>query len=270
MPLRSFTAVQFRRPMNRGLNKPFLAFGASEDDGGRELLVVKSKAGFGDRPEAMLREIFALQLARELGLNAPEPVWVKILPNFDFSAADHPEFPELIRNSLGWNIGTVHLGDDWKQWIHGTIPPTIEKSDLEQAYAFDAMVQNSDREIGNPNALWRGKQVAILDFDKAFAFLRSYEKAEKPWRETLHRQVLSRHCFHQTLRQVTVDQFIGQDLWDTFEEWLLKERVPVLAKETETYLNDDDLDLPRLETYFRKLAGDTLDFFRILTATTCK
>ncbi len=76
MHLRRFTAVQFRRKMERGLNRPFLVMGAPLGGGERCPLVVKSRAGYADRPEAMLKELFALLLARELGLNAPEP-WLE-------------------------------------------------------------------------------------------------------------------------------------------------------------------------------------------------
>lgn len=56
MPLRRFTAVQFRRPMARGLNRPFLVLAQPEDGGERRVVVVKSRAGYADRPEAMLKE----------------------------------------------------------------------------------------------------------------------------------------------------------------------------------------------------------------------
>lgn len=95
--LRRFTAVQFRRPMERGLNLPFLVIGQPAEGGERCPVVVKSRAGYADRPEAMLKELFALLLARELGLTAPEPVLVELLPGFDYGATDFPGYPERIR-----------------------------------------------------------------------------------------------------------------------------------------------------------------------------
>ena len=135
MHLRRFTAVQFRRKMERGLNRPFLVMGAPLGGGERCPLVVKSRAGYADRPEAMLKELFALLLARELGLNAPEPVMVEIPEGLDWAAADYPEHADLIRRSLGWNVGTVHLGDAWKPWNKGIAPRSIPAETLETAYA---------------------------------------------------------------------------------------------------------------------------------------
>lgn len=73
--------------MGRGLNRPFLEIGQSGDD--REALAVKPRAGQADRPEAMVRELFALLLARSLGLLALERCFVELLDSFGFAAADH-------------------------------------------------------------------------------------------------------------------------------------------------------------------------------------
>ena len=206
--------------MGRGLNRPFLVIGQSGEE--RETLVVKSRAGYADRPDAMLKELFALLMARELGLNAPEPVLVELLPGFDFAAADHDGFPELIQQSHGWNVDTVHLGNDWKPWIQGSKPRSITDAMLEDAYTFDGMIQNSDREPDNPNMLWKGDKLAVLDFDKAFAFLRTEEAGDRPWRKTLVRQVLKRHCLHQHLPELSEGEVIGKALWAEFEEWWFK------------------------------------------------
>lgn len=263
--LRRFTALEFRRPMARGLNSPFLVLGRPADGGERCPLVVKSRAGYANRPDAMLRELFALLLVRELGLTAPEPVLVELLPGFDYAAADHADYPELIRQSLGWNVGTVHLGDDWKPWIQGPAPRAIPDESLENAYAFDAMVQNSDREADNPNLLWKGDELALLDFDKAFAFLRAEEHEARPWRKTLVRQNLDRHCLYAHLPAPARGEVLGTGLWDRFEEWWLGSPSGRLSAEIAAGMADPDLDLPRMEAYFSKFAVAAEDFFHYLT-----
>jgi len=249
--------------MKRGLNRPFLVIGQSGKE--RETLVVKSRAGYADRPEAMLKELFALLMARKLGLNAPEPVLVELLPGFDFGASDHDGYPELIQQSHGWNVGTVHLGEDWKPWIQGSKPRSITDAKLEDAYAFDGMIQNSDREPDNPNMLWKGSELAVLDFDKAFAFLRIEEAEDRPWRKTLVRQNLSRHCLHQHLPEPAEGEVIGAALWAEFEGWWLGNPSGRISAEIAAGMADPDLDLPRLEDYLRKLSSATEDFFQYLT-----
>ena len=265
MTLRRFTAVQFRRPMNRGLNRPFLVIGQSPDDGERRSIVVKSRAGYANRPEAGLRELFSLLLARELGLTVPEPVFVEIQRGFDWAAADYPDHAALLRHSVGWNVGTIHLGDGWKPWIQGSAPRSIAATTLKSAYAYDAMIQNSDRESDNPNLLWRGAELALLDFDKAFAFLRLEESEKRPWRRTLLRQNLDRHCLYPHFSAPEDGRILGQDLWDAFEEWWLGKHSGQLSSAISAGLADPDLDLPRMEAYLTKLSAGTDDFFRFLT-----
>lgn len=155
-------------------------------------------------------------------------------------------------------MGTVHLGEDWKPWIQGSKPRSIADTILEDAYAFDGMIQNSDREPDNPNMLWRGSELAVLDFDKAFAFLRTEEAEERPWRKTLVRQNLSRHCLHQHLTEPPEGEVIGAALWAEFEGWWLGSPSGSISAEIAAGMEDPDLDLPRLEDYLRKLSSTTL------------
>lgn len=238
--------------------------GRPSDGGERCPIVVKSRAGYANRPEAMLREMFGLILARDLGITTPEPVFVEMLDGFDFGAADFPIHAELIRQSIGWNVGTIHLGNAWKPWIQGSAPRSIPAETLESAYSFDAMIQNSDREADNPNLLWRGEELALLDFDKAFAFLRTEEQEDRPWRRTLVRQNLYRHCLYPHLPTLGKGKILGRDLWDSFEEWWLGYQSGQLSAETSTGLADPDLDLPRLEAYLKKLSSAMDDFFNLL------
>ena len=55
MTLCRFTAVQFRSPMKHGLNRPFLVLAQPEDGGERCAIVVKSRAGYAPRPDAILK-----------------------------------------------------------------------------------------------------------------------------------------------------------------------------------------------------------------------
>lgn len=251
--------------MKRGLNRPFLVLGEAQDGSGRCPLVVKSRAGYEDRPEAMLKELFALLLARELGLKAPEPVLVEIPSGFDWVAADHPEHAELIRKSAGWNVGTLHLGEAWKPWMRGSPPRSIAPETLETAYAFDALVENPDREADNPNMLWRGDELAVLDFDKAFSFLREGKNEPRPWRKALVRLNLERHCLFPHLPEGNDGELLGIGIWDAFEEWWLGAPAGTISAQIASGFPDPDLDLPQMEAYFTKLAAAAEDFFRYLT-----
>ena len=259
--------MQFRRPMERGLNRPFLVLGTEEGnpDSGRTPLVVKSNAGFRHRPEIVIRELFALLLARKVGILVPEPVLVRFPDGFEYGAAEFPDYADLIRQSSGWNLATVHLGNSWKPWPNTTSPKSIAREDLETAFCFDAMVQNTDREPENPNLLWKGKELVLIDFDKAFGYLRTFEAEAQPWRKALVRQNLPGHCLHRHLAALGDSQLRGRFLWEAFVEFRVETGSDAISREVGTDPPDPGLDLPRLETYLKKLEDHTDDFFRCLT-----
>ena len=270
MPIPLYLAMQFRSPMKRGLNRPFLVLGSAEGDpdGPRILLVVKSNAGFQNRMEIVLRELFALLLARKVGILVPDPVFVRFPDGFEYGAAEHPEFADLIRQSPGWNLATVHLGNSWKPWPNTTPPKSIVREDLETAFCFDAMVQNTDREPENPNLLWKGKQLALIDFDKAFGYIRTFEADAQPWRRALVQQNLTGHCLHRHLAALGDGELRGKSLWEAFVEWRVETGADAISREIGTDLADPGLDLPRFESYLMKLEAHAEDFFRYVTELT--
>ena len=91
------------------------------------------------------------------------------------------------------------------------------------------------------------------------------ETEDKPWLTALDRQTLSRHSLHPHLPTYREGEILGQDLWDSFEEWWLGKPTGRLSAEIAAGIADPDLDLPRLEAYVTKLAAAADDFFRFLT-----
>ncbi|GHC52951.1 HipA family kinase [Roseibacillus persicicus] len=270
MSLRHFTALQFRQPMARGLNLPFLVTAQEGGQSKRETLVVKCHAGYGHRMELVMRELFSLLLARQLGLTTVEPVVVNLVPGLEFGAMDYrnhngKDYVDLIERSHGPNFATVHLGSDWKQWLDTKPPQSIPKEEINAAYAFDAMVQNSDRRSDNPNLLWRGEELAMLDFDKAFSHITSLRDEDRPWRKALPMMQLSAHCLFPHLR-LDPDKGLANGLWDSFEEWNLQHGDSELHLMISGAFPSSSLDFSELSAYFERLSVGVDDFFGYLTA----
>ena len=97
--IRRFQAVEFIRPMERGINLPMLNRGVSGDDDAE--IILKSRAELGDRPEAAVIEVFTTALARMLGLHAPEPVVVEISEEFVNASKAPPDRQQLLAASIG-------------------------------------------------------------------------------------------------------------------------------------------------------------------------
>lgn len=268
--LRRFSARRFRGPMARGLNAPFLVSAIEEGSDELVSLVVKCHAGYDDRPECLVREMFALILARELGLATVEPVVVDLPEGFEYGAGDYKShrgrnYPEMIEQSRGWNFATVHLGADWKQWLNTAPPQSVGKEEINAAFSYDGMVQNADRQGDNPNLLWREDRLVLLDFDKAFAYCSQQGGEEKPWRKFLPMMQLERHCLFPFLKQGEGGSLCDW-LWEHWEEWQLERGCAPITEAIETGLASSPLDFAEILTYLSKLAGGMDDFFGYLTA----
>lgn len=261
-----YTAIRFLEPMKRGVNRPMRIQGESQEDGKRTDIVLKCRAGYADAPECLLREHVAYQLARRLGITTPEPVWVYVPEGFSWSAAEYETHRELLERSVGWNFGTVYLGNEWKPWISRDCAKKIPRTSLENAYVFDAMVQNADRHDDNPNLLWKRDQLMVLDFDQAYAYLRGHGEENRPWRSVLPMMNLKSHCLHSDCSSRIRKKTFGKTLWETWEEWRVGEAVEVLTQGTHDFFADEKLDIPLMFDYHQKLSVALDDFFDWLRA----
>lgn len=269
--LEKYEAIKFHRAMKRGFTSPFLISAVHDTTGTEEILVVKSRAGYRNRQGAIFKEIFSTLLARELGIQTPEPVIVHLPAGFEFAAADDEHIYELIKMSEGLNFATVHLGNDWKPWNKGR-SRSIATNDLERIYSFDALIQNADRKADNPNLLWKGDQVAALDFDRALDYVDS-QTMDKAWRTVLAMLQIKEHVLYSEINHSDSEKKTGQDLWDSLEEWSCNSKPEELVEETalQPPLNAlDNPSLQRIYDYFTSLLRDPTDFFEYLTAHSLK
>ena len=155
--MRTVAATRYVTPLREGGSLPAIV--EADDEG---LYVVKFR-GAGQGPRALLAELVAGELARALGLDVPEIVFITLDPELARSEPD-PEIQDLIRASAGVNIAL--------DYMPGSVAfdPVAEKPDAELASAivwFDALVVNIDRSPRNTNLLmWHGK-LRLIDHGAA-------------------------------------------------------------------------------------------------------
>lgn len=154
--LRTVTALRYVTPLREGGSMPALV--EADDDG---LYVVKLR-GAGQGRKALVAEIVAGELARELGLPVPELVLVDVDPDLARAEPD-AEIQELIQASGGVNVGLDFLPGALAYGPNSHIDP-------ETAAAIvwlDALTTNVDRTPRNPNLLtWHGR-VWLIDHGAA-------------------------------------------------------------------------------------------------------
>jgi hypothetical protein len=147
--MRTVQATRYVLPLREGSSVPALVEG---DDLG--LYVVKLR-GSGQGPKALIAELVAGELARALGLEVPDLVFIQLDERLAASEPD-PELCRPLESSAGLNLGMDYLpGSITFDPVVGPIPSATVASRI---VLFDAFVMNVDRTARNPNILsWHGR-----------------------------------------------------------------------------------------------------------------
>jgi hypothetical protein len=166
--LRHVTATRYVAPLREGGSLPGLV--EADDDG---LYVMKFR-GAGQGPAALVAEVAAGELAREVGLLVPELVVAELAPELARAEPDI-EIQELADASVGDNLGV--------DFLPGALPFTpAALISMDPALAadlvwFDALVMNVDRTPRNPNLLEWHRALWLIDHGASFF---RHHRAEEP------------------------------------------------------------------------------------------
>lgn len=174
---------------------------SSEDIPVRKALLVKANRLPRITNLDLYCEVLGNLLARELGIETPEPFIVEI--DEDFVQVNRKI---LWENSLALKTG---LGVGCEYFSQGFTAVTsninLSKEKLEQAimiYGFDLLTQNPDRRETNPNCAIKGDKIIAFDFEKSLSFLYPiFGQKPAPWE--LSKLKLSgndRHIFKANLK----------------------------------------------------------------------
>lgn len=159
--LRTLNATRYVTPLREGGSLPAIV--EADDEG---LYVLKFR-GAGQGPKALIAELVAGELARNLGLLVPEIVLMQLDPVLARSEPD-PEIQALIRASTGLNLALDYLP--------GSIAfDALDARALEPLLAsfivwFDAYVTNVDRTPRNTNMLFWHKRLWLIDHGASLYF----------------------------------------------------------------------------------------------------
>ncbi|HVU50967.1 MAG TPA: HipA family kinase [Polyangia bacterium] len=174
--MRTVTAVRYVTPLREGGSMPALVEG---DDGA--LWVVKLR-GAGQGTRALIAEIVVGELARALGLPVPELALVELAAPLGRAEPD-PEVRELLLGSVGSNAGLAHLpaAVGFDRAAREAIPGAL----ASRVVALDAFATNVDRTPRNPNLLWSGGRLWLIDHGAALYFHHDWnggvEGAKRPF-----------------------------------------------------------------------------------------
>lgn len=157
MSLRTVAATRYVTPLREGGSVPAIV---EADDQGTYVLKFRAAA---QGKKALVADLIGCELARAVGLPVPEVVLITLDPVLGRSEPD-PELAGPLKQSGGINFGI--------DFLPGAIgyepvlnPPTAELA--SQLVWFDALIANVDRTPRNPNLLWWGKRMWLIDHGAA-------------------------------------------------------------------------------------------------------
>lgn len=165
--LERLTAVEFVRSINTGRTCPAI-LNCEMQDGSMTTVVAKFSDYCDEGPVNLCREVVAGCLAGDLGLPIPRPYlidipsgWVDVIPD--------PVRRARIAVSLPVAFGSSLVTGGYSTWTADTRISEGMLAPATAIFAFDAIVQNVDRRVDNPNCLVRGEEIRIVDHELAFA-----------------------------------------------------------------------------------------------------
>ena len=162
------TAIRYVAPLREGGSLPGLM---EADDLGT--YVVKFRAA-GQGTRALVAEVIVAGIARALGLPVPRLVLIEVDAAFADAEPDE-EIQDLLRKSAGLNLGVDYLP--------GSLDFAARSSDVDVDLAakvlwLDALVGNVDRSHRNPNMLWWGGKLVLIDHGATLAFHHRWDSAQ--------------------------------------------------------------------------------------------
>jgi hypothetical protein len=160
------TAIEHHSVITSGKSRPSRIVG-ERPDGTTVELVAKFSAGCEEREASLAREVIAACLAADLRLPVPEPFLVDVRGDWADQVRDAAQRAR-IKASSRVAFGSRQITGGYSVW-HREMQ--IDEATLPVAaaiFTFDAIIQNVDRRIDNPNCLVKGSQLRIFDHELAF------------------------------------------------------------------------------------------------------
>jgi hypothetical protein len=168
MALRTVNAVRYITPLREGGSLPALV----EADDGQQYVVKLRGAGQGTL--ALAAEVIAGEIARSLGLNMPELVFMQQDQDFGRQERD-PEIRDLLRASVGTNLGMAFLTG--ATTFDPAAGDNVDASLASLIVWLDAYALNVDRTSRNANMLLWHDDLWLIDHGAALYFHHNWPSA---------------------------------------------------------------------------------------------
>ena len=214
--IRTVNVVQYVQPLREGGSLPAIV--KADDD---FLYVIKFR-GAGQGKKALIAEFIGGELARALGLNVPELVFMNLDDSFSKTEPDE-EIQDLLKFSVGLNLGLHFLSGSI------TYDPLVSEVDAltaSKVVLLDSIISNIDRTAKNTNLLHWNKELWVIDNGASFYFHHDW----KTWENHLSR-TFPLIKDHVLLQKATRLKDAKKEIHDRFDKDLLNEIIANIPEE---------------------------------------
>jgi hypothetical protein len=158
--IRTVNVTQYLQPLREGGSLPAIV---KADDG---FLYVLKFRGAGQGKKALISEFIGGELARAIGLNVPELVFMNLDDSFSKTEPDE-EIQDLLNFSVGLNLGLHFLSS---AITYDPLVSKVDSSTASKVVILDSLISNIDRTAKNTNLLNWNNELWIIDNGASFYF----------------------------------------------------------------------------------------------------
>ena len=158
--MRTYRARRVLRADRRGSSWPVLV----ETEGG---IFFTKLRGAAQAPASLVAELVVGSIAEAIGLRVPARVFIDLPPRIQVDDP-HEELAQLLRGSVGCNLGFAYLDD--ARAFHPTDLSRVDARLAATILWLDGLVQNPDRTAKNPNLLWSREWLWLIDHGASLVF----------------------------------------------------------------------------------------------------
>lgn len=194
------TPLQWVRTLDGGANKPIVIRGVEVQKEQTSEYVLKYRGAERMDESACRRELLASWIAAEIDIWTPEPVIIHV--DGHFATMVPSELREtLASRALGINFGTRYIPGNASFQPETVLPSGLHQT-AARVFAFDILMQNSDRRKEKPNAFLADDNIYVYDHELSFGFLSMLPMFANPTPWVLNAIDISaaeRHLFYPLL-----------------------------------------------------------------------
>ena len=168
LDLRTVEVTRYVQPLREGGSLPAII---EADDG---FLYVMKFRGAGQGTKALVAELIGGELARAIGLNVPEFVFINLDDSFGKTEGDE-EIQDLLKFSVGLNMGLHYLSGSI---TYDPLVSFADPLDASKVVLLDSIITNIDRTVKNTNLLNWNRELWLFDHGASLYFHHNWDQWE--------------------------------------------------------------------------------------------